>query len=404
MGDGRRDFQASLERFAGCNKRRPPPDLSWLFSEVAKAANDHLSSQEHHKEDGSSPSLFQVLPSGAEGVPHIELQSYRQWKWFMREQRLSHPLRLRRHTITLQPLTSPPLPGYPITEVDPLVLKQLRKFCAAFFLGMTVELAPPINLNSIPNLTSRVHPATNRRQYLVGDILKYLARQRPSHAQCMIAMTTVDLYPSPDLNFVLGHAQMHTGCGVFGFGRHFSSQFSSSSSTPTANQQLGQLWVLTRVVSHELCHTLGMKHCYHYHCAMNESVSIQQAATQPLFLCPICLRKLKKWVNFDIFQRYLQLKEVISELVEVSLSLEDDNIRNSVTVRADRRDYQESGKDNCHTSAGDTHQIPAAAAPIASEPAGANLGSLPQGFQLERLQEASQWLDKVLESTHTHTL
>ena len=398
------DFQVRLERVAGCRKRRPPADLSWLFSQVSRAAREHLTplqrptDQPQHDQTGSL--LFYVLPSSStEGVPLTELQSYRQWKWLMREQKIGSPLRLRRHTIILQPLISPSLPGYRITGVDPVVLQQLQKFCSAYFTGMTVEIASPVSLTSVPRLTSRVHSSTDRRQYLVGDILNHLCRQRPSHAQCVIAMTTVDLYSSPDTNFVLGHAYLHTGCAVFSFGRYFTSRFSDK--LPTARDQLRELWVLARVVSHELCHTLGMKHCYYFQCAMNESTSVEVAATQPLFLCPVCLRKLKKWVDIDILGRYLRLKEVLCEMKEVLTSAvtgcdEEASVREPASCHLS----QESGDVTCKTG-GDIH-IPSATSPSITERK-SNFYSLSQGFQLEQLCQAIQWLDRTIESVQVTT-
>ena len=67
-------------------------------------------------------------------------------------------------------------------------------------------------------------------------------------------------------------------------------------------------------MSHELCHIFGLKHCYYFNCAMNESSSIAEAATQPLFLCPICLRKMQKAVGFDPLERYRQLLRVLKQL------------------------------------------------------------------------------------------
>lgn len=230
---------SNLEKVAGCGKKRPPADLLWLFSHVEQTCNDTESDRDTQE---VSSSLFQPLTVN---VPLVEQQTYQQWRSFMRQQRLSHYRRLRQRTIIIQPFTSPPLPGYTLHEVDTGVLEHLRSFCTAFFSGMTVELASAVDLTTVPNLTSRVHPDTQRLQYLVGDINKYLQRRRPSHAQCVIGVTTVDLYPSPDWNFVLGHASLTTGCGVFGFGRYFSSLFANSS--PTVRQQLEQLWILSRV-------------------------------------------------------------------------------------------------------------------------------------------------------------
>ncbi|XP_071500323.1 uncharacterized protein [Diadema antillarum] len=70
------------------------------------------------------------------------------------------------------------------------------------------------------------------------------------------------------------------------------------------------LWKLMRVSSHELCHLFGLSHCVFFSCAMNESKSADEALTQPLFLCPICLRKVQKFLNFDLRSRYRALLDL----------------------------------------------------------------------------------------------
>ena len=47
-----------------------------------------------------------------------------------------------------------------------------------------------------------------------------------------------------------------------------------------------------------------MAHYSYFACAVNESKSVLQAENQPLFLCPVCLRKLQKAVGFDVVERY----------------------------------------------------------------------------------------------------
>lgn len=355
-----------LEKVAGCGKRRAPADLVWLFSWVADTSRTKLT---HSGEvQGHTHSLFQLLPPGTVGVSLLDQQTYKQWRSFMTQQRISHPRRLRQRTIILQPFTSPTLPGYTLRAIHPRVLDHLQTFCSAYFLGMSVEIAPSIDLTTLPKLTCRVHKDTQRVQYLVGDIIRHLERGRPRHVQCVIAVTTVDLYPSPEWNFVLGHASLTSGCGVFGFGRYFSSQFSDSE--PSLPRQLEQLWVLARVVSHELCHTLGMKHCYYYQCAMNESASIEEASEQPLFLCPVCLRKLKKWLRFDIFERYKAMREAISSMVEVIQSSKQSDITTPHSLTVD--------------------------SPTLAEVTVTTSGS---PSQWERLYKATQWLKWAEEST-----
>ena len=67
--------------------------------------------------------------------------------------------------------------------------------------------------------------------------------------------------------------------------------------------------------SHELCHVFGFSHCAYFACAMNESKSISEAENQPLFLCPVCLRKLEKALHFDTVERYKALCQFFDWLI-----------------------------------------------------------------------------------------
>ena len=75
-----------------------------------------------------------------------------------------------------------------------------------------------------------------------------------------------------------------------------------------------------QVLTHEMGHVFGLKHCYYFSCAMNESTSIFQAAAQPLFLCPICLRKLHKVLKFDLLERYQMLADQCLNLAVVTVT------------------------------------------------------------------------------------
>lgn len=63
-----------------------------------------------------------------------------------------------------------------------------------------------------------------------------------------------------------------------------------------------------------------MAHCSYFTCAMNESKSILQAENQPLFLCPVCLRKLQKAVGFNIIERYRALSSFLNSITHSDLS------------------------------------------------------------------------------------
>ena len=62
--------------------------------------------------------------------------------------------------------------------------------------------------------------------------------------------------------------------------------------------------VFFQVMSHEICHVLGMTHCQNFSCTMNTSSSVLHTDTQPLLLCPFCLRKLQLSSEFRIKERY----------------------------------------------------------------------------------------------------
>lgn len=62
-----------------------------------------------------------------------------------------------------------------------------------------------------------------------------------------------------------------------------------------------------QVVTHEICHIMGFRHCQYFSCTMNASTAILQTDTQPLLLCPICLRKLQLLLNIDLVNRYKEL-------------------------------------------------------------------------------------------------
>ena len=230
-------------RAGACDKRRPPEDLAWLFSQVAIVARDDSVTAGGERDNVAR--LFCCLPDGALDVGPLERQTYRQWRSLVELQRVSQPHRLRQKTVLVQPFISPPLPGYSVREVAPQVLGHLCNFCSVFFPGLQVTLAPAIELNSVTGLTSRVHEETKRVQFLVGDLIKFLESRRPRSARCVMGVVTVDLYPSPEWNFVMGHASLTSGCGVLSFGRYFNTQFASRA--PSLPQQLQHLWVLARV-------------------------------------------------------------------------------------------------------------------------------------------------------------
>jgi len=187
-------------------KKKYGRDKRWMFY---AAANDEL---------------FTLL----KGASRLSLQSYTQWKGFYQFQKLKHRTRLSQRTIYLLPLVY----KYENNRSHSLVnsqelLKLLEDFCSVFFLGTKIVVSNPVEIQR-NNFTARVHKLTNRLQFLATDILVYVERNRPRDAYCVAAITNTDLYPSAEWNFVLGHASLTTGCGVFSFGREIDDNVKQS--------------------------------------------------------------------------------------------------------------------------------------------------------------------------------
>ena len=212
-----------------------------------KARQPHLLWLQKQVCGGGDEGLFKPY-AGLEKAAWEDKQTFVQWKSEAEFQRVVHPIRMRQKTIVLQPLVhSTPLPGYPLKVVEQPVMEHLQRFCQAFFSGMEVTLAEALDMATLKNLTSRVHALTNRTQFLVPDLLKHLKSRRPRRAYCVVGVTLFDLYPSPEWNFVMGHALLTEGCAVFSFGRHFNPEQAVCGGESTLLVQLKHLWVLMRV-------------------------------------------------------------------------------------------------------------------------------------------------------------
>jgi archaemetzincin len=51
----------------------------------------------------------------------------------------------------------------------------------------------------------------------------------------------------------------------------------------------------------------SLAHCIFFRCILNGSNHLQESDSRPLFLCPVCLRKLQFSIGFDVLDRYDKL-------------------------------------------------------------------------------------------------
>lgn len=197
-------------------------------------------------------------------------------------------------------------------------LKALREFAEAFFHGLEVKTAKPLDPAKL-ELTTRINSYSRQKQILSLDVLEAMRKRLPPDAFCVLAVTMTDLYPDPKWNFVFGQASLRERTGVFSFARYhpaFYGEESADNQKETsgekqerAERQTAKL-VLERsckVLVHETGHMFGIKHCIYYQCIMNGSNHLEESDSKPWHLCPVCLRKLSSSTGFSLALRYEKL-------------------------------------------------------------------------------------------------
>ncbi|KAK3718285.1 hypothetical protein QZH41_010095, partial [Actinostola sp. cb2023] len=278
-------------------------------------------------------------------------QTFPQWKIQKDFQKLHYRQRKRIRQKRIYMLPIGPFPDFVSAKIPCLkssLFELLCKFVSNFYLGFEVELLDVVNVNEIQCKT-RIHGGTGTRQILVADVLSFLRQSLPKDAFSIVGITWEDLYPSDDWNFVLGEASSVDGCAAMSFGHYepadsqkmYSSgnkncpencMKSSRKGCDDFNFKNGKEFNSNsrhqddaedkvdgpKVISHELGHVFGITHCVYFACAMNESSSVLEAVNQPLFLCPVCLRKVQRAAGFDVTERYLKLRDFL-EMVYAGL-------------------------------------------------------------------------------------
>lgn len=206
-------------------------------------------------------------------------------------------------------------------ELDPdwsPKLADLESFASAFF-QLPVKSLPPDSLGD-NRITTRER--AGHRQYLSRDLLRILKEQLPADGFALVGVTMEDLYPDPQWNYVYGQAFAADGVGVYSFAR-YDPLFWDEKRTEAARELL--LIRSLKVMLHETCHLFGLAHCTYFHCLMNGANNLKEADTQPLHLCPVCLRKLHHSLGFDIVTRYEALQR---EYERLSIHSESDWLAN----------------------------------------------------------------------------
>jgi len=124
----------------------------------------------------------------------------------------------------------------------------LKKFIELFYDGLTVKWLDTIDTKQKKwKITSRIHKKTKQKQHLVKDIFPYLKKLCPSDGYGVLALTWTDLYPSEDMNFVLGEASNQQKACVVSFGRWEPKGFDPCTHQDLSAVDTHVLWKLFKV-------------------------------------------------------------------------------------------------------------------------------------------------------------
>ena len=120
------------------------------------------------------------------------------------------------------------------------------------------------------------------------------------------------IYPDETFSFVFGLANVMTQAGIFSFHR-YSPEFNGDEVSSAEERANLMLYRACKVMTHEIGHMFGIRHCTYYECGMNGCNHIQESQSRPLYYCVICFRKLQHAIGFDVCERYRALAEVCEE-------------------------------------------------------------------------------------------
>ena len=160
----------------------------------------------------------------------------------------------------------------------------------AEYLGLFFD-APVVTRRRVPTAdvparAKRKHPDWGDRQLLSTYVLHGLLEpDRPDDALAYLAVTASDLWPGEGWNFVFGQANVRRRVGVW-------SIYRNGDPGPGEDAYRVCLRRTVMTAAHETGHVLTMSHCTAFRCLMNGSNHQQERDGRPLYLCPVCLRKL----------------------------------------------------------------------------------------------------------------
>lgn len=161
----------------------------------------------------------------------------------------------------------------PVGKVDPALLEQLRGM-----IGRSLATRCEI-LGAELDPVAFYHP--ERQQYHSSEILQRM-QSVPRPPDChLLGVTAVDLY-IPILKYVFGEAQLGGPCAIVSFHRLRQEFYGLDRDDALLGERL------VKESLHELGHTLELRHCEDYRCAMASAHAVEWIDLREAAFCESC--------------------------------------------------------------------------------------------------------------------
>jgi archaemetzincin len=125
-----------------------------------------------------------------------------------------------------------------------------------------------------------------RQQFHSSEILQHMQGLAGPHHWRLLAVAEVDLY-IPILKYVFGEAQMGGPCAIISTHRLRQEFYGLPDDEALMRERI------LKEAIHELGHTLSLRHCQDYRCAMASSHSVEWIDLRDHALCDACLYQLE---------------------------------------------------------------------------------------------------------------
>lgn len=190
------------------------------------------------------------------------------------------------------------------------------EFARAFFVGCDLNILPILDFT--PEMKCRTNSDGILQYYTDGfyDYLTQTRSRRDSTRELLcVALTMADIYTGKNWNFIYWQVDTRSDLGVLSFARADplfpASQLELCEEPVTEDHRIKSLRRCVKLLS-AVGRLFGLNNCIYYNCFMNNANHDEELDRKPLYLCPICLRKLYSTLKFDIRLMY----ETLANLCE----------------------------------------------------------------------------------------